>query len=65
MLSTKKLATTEICKLLFALTPFLPPPLRTSEEVGTERYEWIRNGHTYYVCDIKIMAYTYNAFQNS
>lgn len=49
-LSTKKFAATDICKLLFTLTPFVPLPLRTSEETG-DRKPW--NGNMYYVYDIK------------
>lgn len=36
-LSTKKFAATDICKLLFTLTPFVPLPLRTSEETGDRK----------------------------
>lgn len=51
MLSTKKLATTEICKLLFVLTPFLPSSFRTSEEVrGTERV----TGHEMEICIMSV-----------
>lgn len=57
-LSTKKFAATDICKLLFTLTSFFLLPLGSSEEIGDRKGHGAWNENMYYVCDIKIMAYS-------